>query len=528
MRFWKFLLIVTFSYPVLSQKNIFDSVSIVSKMTYSKKLPFIDYATNELEYYTIDAIKPFFEKLKKSANQQVRVLHIGDSHVQYDQGAGAIRNSFQEQFGFSGRGFVFPYAAAGTHAAYDYKTSSTGKWLGSRNVSKEINFPLGVSGATIYTTDSTAGFTIQFYNSSKELAVVDKLNLFAQTGDSSFHLKYRLSPTSEWIPISLSHSPYSTNYVEVFLPKQMDKFLEFKVNKTDFIQKEFKLNGIQLVNSKNQGVLYNSVGINGANLVSFLKQELFVEQLRYVNPDLVILDYGTNDLAGGKFDSIYFVKNLTESIHRVKTVLPNVCIIIPSVQDFTVNGKNISITSDYSRFVRDFARNNNVVFYDYFWISGAKKSMKKWLNAGIAKSDQIHLTQTGYVLKGELYGNALLNSFARYLENPKDSVLYNRKYLESISKDSGVVSDSSRVEAKENKKDSSISPEIKRKEKEKIIVPTKSNTKIESNKVVYHVVKKGETLSLIARKYNTTVQKIKTKNKLKSDNLQIGQKLIIP
>ena len=494
MYYWKFLLLLVFSFPLLSQKNTFDSISIASKISYSKNLSFIDYKTNELEYYSLDAIKPFFEKLKKSTNQQVRVLHIGDSHVQYDQGAGAIRNSFQEQFGFSGRGFVFPYAAAGTHAAYDYKTSSTGKWSGSRNVSKEINHPLGVSGATIHTLDSTAGFTIQFYNSTKELQVVDKLHLYAKTSDSSFHLNYRLSPFSEWIPISLSTSPFSSNFVEVNLPEKFDKFLEFKVHKTDSTQKEIELYGIQLVNSKNQGVLYNSVGINGASLVSFLKQELFVEQLQQVKPDLVILDYGTNDLAGGKFDSIYFVNNLTKSIQRIRSVLPNVCILIPSIQDFTVNGKNISVTSDYSKFVREFAKNNSLVFYDYFWISGAKKSMKKWLNAGIAKSDQIHLTQAGYVLKGELYGNAILNSFSRYLENPKDSVLYERKVIVPISKDTIVVADSSQVDSKENKKDSTTSTEIIKKENEK-----------NKNKV------------------HTT-----TSNKTVSDNLQIGQKLTIP
>jgi LysM repeat protein len=59
-------------------------------------------------------------------------------------------------------------------------------------------------------------------------------------------------------------------------------------------------------------------------------------------------------------------------------------------------------------------------------------------------------------------------------------------------------------------------------------VQTNQNSKTESKKVIYHVVKKGDTLTSIARKYSTTVQKIKTKNKLKSDNLQIGQKLTMP
>ncbi len=526
---WKFLLLLVFSFPSLSQKNVFDSVSIASKITYSKNLNFIDFKTNELEFYSLDVIKPFFEKLNKSSQQQVRILHFGDSHVQFDQGAGVIRNTFQDLFGFSGRGFVFPYAAAGTHSAYDYKTTSTGKWSSSRNVSKEINYPLGISGATINTTDSTAGFTIEFYNSSPELEVVDKLNLFLKLSDSSYHLKYRLSESSEWISIPISTSPFSSNYVEVNLPGRLDKFLEFQVNKTDSLQKEFELYGIQLVSSKNKGVLYNSVGINGASLLSFLKQDLLKEQIVQVKPDLVILDYGTNDLAGGKFDSIYFINNLTKSIDRIRSVLPDVTIIIPSVQDFTVNGKNIIVTGECSNFIRGFARQKNLVFYDYFWISGAKKSMKKWLNSSMAQSDQVHLTKSGYVLKGQLYGNAILNSYARYLANPKDSILYDRKIILQIVKDTSIVADTLTNTLSEKKIDQ-IKPPKLNKESNKDKNQNRSNQSNQSgtNKVIYYVVKKGDTLTSIAKKHKTTVQKIKTKNKLKSDKLQIGQKLTMP
>lgn len=43
-----------------------------------------------------------------------------------------------------------------------------------------------------------------------------------------------------------------------------------------------------------------------------------------------------------------------------------------------------------------------------------------------------------------------------------------------------------------------------------------------------HVVEPGETLSYIAKECNTTIQKIKQYSGLKSDNLRVGQKLLIP
>ena len=48
-----------------------------------------------------------------------------------------------------------------------------------------------------------------------------------------------------------------------------------------------------------------------------------------------------------------------------------------------------------------------------------------------------------------------------------------------------------------------------------------------SSKTIKHTVKKGETLFAIAKRYHTTVEKIKRANNLKSDSLKIGQKLKI-
>ena len=48
-----------------------------------------------------------------------------------------------------------------------------------------------------------------------------------------------------------------------------------------------------------------------------------------------------------------------------------------------------------------------------------------------------------------------------------------------------------------------------------------------SPKTIKHTVKKGETLFSIAKRYRTTVEKIKKANNLKSDSLKIGQKLKI-
>ncbi|SFV63389.1 Membrane-bound lytic murein transglycosylase D precursor [hydrothermal vent metagenome] len=47
-------------------------------------------------------------------------------------------------------------------------------------------------------------------------------------------------------------------------------------------------------------------------------------------------------------------------------------------------------------------------------------------------------------------------------------------------------------------------------------------------KWVRHKIKKGDSLNLLAKKYNTTISALKTANKLKNNHIQLGKYLIIP
>jgi LysM repeat protein len=62
-----------------------------------------------------------------------------------------------------------------------------------------------------------------------------------------------------------------------------------------------------------------------------------------------------------------------------------------------------------------------------------------------------------------------------------------------------------------------IAPETKKKAKSK-----------KGRHRTMHVVKKGESLSSISRKYSVSVNAIKSSNKLKNDKLQVGQSIKIP
>lgn len=58
--------------------------------------------------------------------------------------------------------------------------------------------------------------------------------------------------------------------------------------------------------------------------------------------------------------------------------------------------------------------------------------------------------------------------------------------------------------------------------------PASPKTVVVSSPTSTYTVQSGDSLYLISKAFNTTVAKIKEMNALRSDNLKIGQKLIVP
>ena len=53
------------------------------------------------------------------------------------------------------------------------------------------------------------------------------------------------------------------------------------------------------------------------------------------------------------------------------------------------------------------------------------------------------------------------------------------------------------------------------------------NKNVQQHIAETHIVQKGDTLYSISKRYNTTVERLKSANKLNSNELSIGQALII-
>jgi hypothetical protein len=139
------------------------------------------------------------------------------------------------------------------------------------------------------------------------------------------------------------------------------------------------------------------------------------------------------------------------------------------------------------------------LYWNFYDLSGGFKRIRDWNEKGYARDDLIHLTQKGYDLKGTLLFNSFvstLNHIEVYPEQREWSMpvcLYeDRKSTRDIEPSKGGSA---------------------------------SNTGKSTQKKNVHTVKAGDTLSGIALKYGTTVSRLMKLNGLRSDRLQIGQKI---
>ena len=135
---------------------------------------FIDTTLNVIQFPKGNAsFTPFFNKLDTLVFEnrgQVRILHVGGSHLQADVISGRIREHFVKEYpgASAGRGFVFPYSAARTNTPASYASYYKGIWDMNKNVQREIKKPLGLLGIAVSTSDPRAEISIYLdkYNST--------------------------------------------------------------------------------------------------------------------------------------------------------------------------------------------------------------------------------------------------------------------------------------------------------------------------------------------------------------------------
>lgn len=376
----------------------------------SRAYSFVKYAENKLYNPENLAMAHFYgalDSLRNGTRQKVNVVHIGDSHIQADLFSGRVRTLLQDSavFGNGGRGLIFPYPLAKTNNPWNYKVSYTGVWNGCRNVQYQQTCAWGLAGLTAETLDSAATFTVLNPGVSGG-SQVNQVRLFYPVNDKTQFLPLLKADETVYFPVSLD----TTGFARFELPAATSQ-VTVSFTKTAPLQNHFTLQGLTLENER-PGLQYSSVGVNGAEVRSFLRNPALETNLRALEPDLIIISLGTNDAYGKTFNAELFKQNLGTFLQRLKRAAPHASVLFTAPGDNYrhrkyANYNNLKATLK----MYELAEETNCAVWNFYKVMGGLKSVVKWQYNGLAAADRVHLTAKGYKFQGDLLFEALMKNY---------------------------------------------------------------------------------------------------------------------
>ena len=485
------------------KKNLISTIAacFISLLSYAQtfnesiKLLGIDTSYSFIQFPTNEAALLFQRNMNKSlTGGRTVVYHYGASHIQSEIVTTEACKFLKKKYGNAGPGFLFPFSAANTYNSINCKTSHTGDWTYSKSFQLPPKIPLGIRGMTVSTQDTSASFTITlntpFPNEKYFLQLFMDLNALTP--------EFQLC-INEDICYDFNHDSLMIHLNESFLPIYFEG--EIKTVELEWIGsgeegEVLTCYGINVEHENKKGLLYESFGVGASAFQSVLSIAKLEDQAPQFLPDIVIIDFGTNNiLYTNKMDN-NIPRYVNETVAKFKAINPHVSIILTSMQDLYKNGRYIDAGIRFNEVVDSMAHATNSLYWNFYDLSGGYKKIKFWNEQGYAQKDFIHLTKKGYELKGYLLYSSIENSLALLKKNS--------------SQDSLRIPVKKYTELRAQKNEESHSSE---------------HAETTSSEKKVYFVKKGDTLSGIAQKHKTTVSKLKKLNHLKSDNLQIGQKL---
>ncbi len=377
---------------------------------------FVNYKENYIHLYNDDSnFNTLFKKLDTLLSEgkgKVRIMQIGGSHIQAEIWPDRVRNNFLQLSPDinGGRGFVFPFKIAETWNPKNFQISYTGTWKAYRNSVKKHKAKWGISGITVVTTDSISSFNIGYRSDTLTNYSFNRIKIFHDTDPKSFVVNLKSNIPSKTI------TDHDLGFTEFILESETDT-LSVEILKTNKTQTNFTLYGLSLENDK-PGIVYTSVGVNGAKTSSFLRNQLFVNQLKSINPDLVIFCIGINDAYNPEFCTTCYENNYDQLVDWIKSVNPNVEFLFVTNNDSFYKRKYPNKRVFEARKVMiSLAEKHNAGMWDMFEVMGGLGSIKNWEDYGFAKKDKIHFTDKGYHLLGDLMFSALMKEYDKYLKS---------------------------------------------------------------------------------------------------------------
>jgi lysophospholipase L1-like esterase len=336
-----------------------------------------------------------------------RVLHYGDSPVTADLITAELRSQLQARFGDAGHGFLLiakPWAWYG-HRGMELK--GDGWKIEAATQSRSSDGFHGLGGVS-FRGGKGASSEVRFLSGVQTAVEVQYLE---QPGGGSF----QLSADKQAVGVVETDGPVKRpGYAQFALPEgTREVSLEVKSGVVRAFGYNFTKPG--------PGIVYSSLGLNGAQVQAVLRYfqpDQWAEELRHENPDLVVVNYGTNESVYPDYIEKGYAGELRKVIERIRTAVPNASVLIMSPMDRGERDDKGEIGTPpvLPRIVeiqKQVAKETGCAFFDTFDAMGGAGTMGRWYKAQprLVSGDFIHPFPAGAAKVGGLVDEALLAGY---------------------------------------------------------------------------------------------------------------------
>ncbi len=258
------------------------------------------------------------------------ILHIGDSHTSADFLTGELRRRLWARYGRGGTGYMTAgHPHIGVRSSTIKITASAGWTYKSlqRPDARVGEFWLSGYNAVASATGETMTFA------SEQPVTFDEIEIEAvgQPGGGAIDIKLDGSVAAHYDLAASRIEPVAIRLSPVRGPT--DKLHEIAITTTS--SGTVTLASVSIYNNRS-GVTYNSVGYVGAQvtLLNKMSEKLLDDDLARIDPQIVVLSFGTNEASNEHLDIAQYTKSYERVVNKIKSVLPNVAIAIIGPPDF--------------------------------------------------------------------------------------------------------------------------------------------------------------------------------------------------
>lgn len=360
----------------------------------------------------LDQLKFFFEALKSSKNEKIRVAHFGDSAIEGDLVTADLRENLQNRFGGNGVGFV-SITSQDIQFRQTTKHSFSENWKeGSLYGTNPDRLPLGISGENFVPNANNVWVQYETTTRYPYLRSFNTARLLYSHA-KNYTIDYSFDNQK---PKNATLEPGDQVHELVLNTRRDAKKLRIEVPNKDQAYFYGTLlengNGVYVDNFPLRG----NTGVDLAHLsVDVLKQ--FDKLMNY---KLIILQFGLNAAGSIRSNYSWYEREMITVIKNLKQAFPNTSFLMLSVHDKSMKRGNDFVTDpSILKLLRtqiNIAKETDIAFWNLFEAMGGRNSMPTWVNANppMAFRDYIHFNDQGAKKVADLLSDALMDAYDRY------------------------------------------------------------------------------------------------------------------